>query len=125
MSVEIMAALARIESKLDRLLTAPTGARPTKDQPVRKDPKSWKGASCEGKQYSECPPAYLEELSRLFDWMADRDDEAGARGEVDPRGYAKSGKWKRMDAALARSWAAYLNAPKGAAADTGDDTIPF
>lgn len=135
MSDAIIAALSRIEAKLDRLLSAPTGERPSKDQEVRKDPKSWKGGSYAGRMYSECPPDYLEELAGLFDWMATKDDESGARGETDPRGNLRSGKWKRADAALARGWAAYLRvkggaarggAPKAAPADAFDgDAIPF
>jgi len=48
--------------------------------------------------------------------MADRDDEAGAKGETNAKGYPMSGKWKREDAALARDWAAY-NAKRAAEAD--------
>ena len=116
MSTEIATILARIEAKLDRLLAPPTGARPSKDQAARKDPKAWKGDSYEGRNYSDCPPDYLNALASLFDWMADRDDEAGAKGETNAKGYPMSGKWKREDAALARDWAAY-NAKRAAEAD--------
>lgn len=126
MSVDIVAMLARIEAKLDRLLSAPTGARPSDDPEVKRDPKGWKGPTCEGKRYSECPSEYLEKLASLYDWMADRDDEAGARGETNARGYPKSGKWKREDAQLAREWAAYTRAKKAApASDDDSDAIPF
>jgi len=128
MSADIMAALARIEAKLDRVLQAPTGARPSKDMDVRKDPKGWEGTSYAGRPLSACPPDYLDKLAGLFDWMADRDDEAGARGETDPKGYPRSGKWKRGDAQLSREWAAYhralVKAAMPASSDDGD-AIPF
>lgn len=127
MNADIIAMLARIEAKLDRILTAPSGARPHNDPAVRKDPKGWDGPSFAGRAMSECPPDYLEKLAGLFDWMADRDDEAGAKGETNERGYAKSGKWKRADAQLAREWAAYARAKKAAPAAAADDAdaIPF
>lgn len=128
MSAEILAALARLEAKLDRILLAPTGEKPSKDMDVRKDPKGWDGMSYAGKPFSVCPPDYLEKLAGLYDWMADRDDEAGARGETDPRGYPRTGKWKRGDARLAREWAAYTRAfVKSAMAASSDDgdAIPF
>lgn len=126
MSADIIAMLARIEGKLDRILSAPTGARPHNDPAIRKDPKGWDGPSFEGRAMSECPPNYLEKLAGLYDWMADRDDEAGARGETNAKGYPKSGKWKREDAQLAREWAAYARAKKAApASDDDSDAIPF
>jgi hypothetical protein len=129
MSAEILAALARIEAKLDRILLAPTGEKPSKDMDVRKDPKGWDGMSYAGKPFSVCPPDYLEKLAGLYDWMADRDDEAGARGETDPKGYPRTGKWKRGDARLAREWAAYtlalVKAAKAPASSDDGDAIPF
>lgn len=126
MSAEIIAALARIEAKLDRILSAPTGARPHNDPAVRRDPKGWDGPSFAGRAMSECPPEFLEKLANLFDWMASKDDEAGARGETNDKGYAKSGKWKRADAQLAREWAAYARTKKAAPEAADDaDAIPF
>lgn len=126
MSAEIIAMLARIEGKLDRLLSAPTGARPHNDPAVRKDPKGWDGPSFEGRAMSECPPDYLEKLAGLFDWMAAKDDEAGAKGETNAKGYPKSGKWKREDAQLCREWAAYARTKKAAPQQADDsDAIPF
>ena len=123
MSAEIIAMLARIEAKLDRILSAPSGARPHNDPAVRRDPKGWDGPSFAGRAMSECPPEYLEKLAGLYDWMAGKDDEAGARGETNERGYPKSGKWKRADAQLCRVWAAYARAKKPTADDS--DAIPF
>lgn len=126
MSADILAALSRIEAKLDRILQAPTGERPAKDMDVRKDPKGWDGESYAGRSFSACPPAYLDKLAGLYDWMAAKDDEAGARGETDPKGYPRSGRWKRGDAQLAREWAAYHRAATKAPAPSDDgDAIPF
>lgn len=83
-------------------------------------PKRWGGNDFTGSRFSDCPPELLDELAGLFDWMADKDDQAGAAGEVDAKGYRKDGKWKRLDAALARGWAQRIrqgwrpgNAPLG------------
>jgi len=83
------------------------------DQVVRKDPKRWVeqgGDSYAGCKMSECPAEYLDAVANLFDWMADRDDEAGRKGETyfnkkQNKDVPKDGAFKRKDAARARGWA--------------------
>lgn len=79
---------------------------------VRKDPKSWLdsgGESYAGKRLSECPPAYLDALASLFEWMARKDEESGntyvnkKTGEAMP-----TAPLKRKDAARAKAWAKKL-----------------
>lgn len=126
--------LMQIESKLDAVLARlpqakaaaqpVSGARPTQDEEVKKDPRSWQGPSCVGLKYSQCQPDFLDQLAGLLEWMAKKDDEAGARGETNARGYPKSGKFKSQDAHLARSWAAYLRSPEAAVPSPLGD-LPF
>jgi hypothetical protein len=135
--------LVRLEQRLDAALAKP--AQPTAgmkqasaagrvatdgemdgqrgNPEVRNNPKRWSGEDCKGRRFSECPPDFLDDLASLFDWMADKDDEAGARGELDPRGYAKDGKWKRLDAALARGWAKRLRDGWGAGQSSLDGIL--
>lgn len=83
------------------------------DPTVRKDPKRWVeqgGDSYAGCKMSECPAEYLDAVANLFDWMADRDDEAGRKGETyfnkkKNQDVPKDGAFKRKDAARARGWA--------------------
>jgi hypothetical protein len=80
------------------------------DPAVRKNPSRWTGADFAGCKMSECPPEYLDAVASLFDWMADKDDEAGRNGETylskkTGQPVAKSGAFKRKDAARARGWA--------------------
>lgn len=147
--------LKRIEAKLDALLlhlgAGKGGPRPTAESTgaaavaddadldgqwgnpeIRKDPKNWQGPSYAGQRMSDCPPDYLRAVAGLFDWMAKKDDEAGAKGEVDSKGRPKTGDWKRKDAARARGWAKRnankpVAAPKGAgdAWEGVDDDIAF
>lgn len=74
---------------------------------VWRDPDIWfkeKRPSMKGKQYSECPPDYLDELARFNDWLAVKYETEGKRD--------KNGKpvaWRsRVDAERARLWAARL-----------------
>lgn len=80
------------------------------DPAVRKNPSRWTGADYAGCKMSECPAEYLDAVASLFDWMADKDDEAGRNGETylskkTGQPVAKSGAFKRKDAARARGWA--------------------
>lgn len=134
MSGDLLAVLGKlntIEAKLDKLLNlasnranaaraegkgAPAASQavasdddldgPYGDPTVRNDPKDWRGPSFAGCRFSECPPEYLDMLASLFEWRATKDDEKGARGEKNAKGYAINGKFPRMDAARARGWAA-------------------
>lgn len=69
---------------------------------MKKDPPRWKGESCVGKKFSECPPDYLENLAGLREWQAEKN-------EADPA-KAKFAGNDRKDAARARGWAARLRA---------------
>lgn len=122
--------LDRIERKLDALLahlgvgrapasaTAPSGRRgPPRVSPdsdldseygnpaIRKDPRDWTGESYVGCNFSDAPAEYLEMLAASYDWRAGKDDEAGARGELNSKGKPKDGYYPRLDAARARGWA--------------------
>lgn len=120
---------------------------------IGKDPKRWieqGGASYAGCKMSECPAEYLDAVANLFDWMADRDDEAGRKGETyfnkkQNKDVPKDGAFKRKDAARARGWAkrareagsapvlqqaqarpaANATPPKDDYANDYDDSIPF
>lgn len=91
---------------------------------VRKDPKLWKGASFEGKKFSQCSPEYLESVASLCDWKAKKND-------ADPE-KQKYAAYDRRDAARARGWARRIRAgykPKGGAvadpfSDKGDAYEP-
>lgn len=86
---------------------------PYGDPAVRKDPPKWikeGGDSFAGQNMSACPSAYLISLAGFYDWQADKDDEAGARGETYTNKktgaqVAKDGGLRRRDAARARGWA--------------------
>ena len=77
---------------------------------VRKDPKDWTGPSMVGKSFSDCPAEFLDMIASLNEWRAKKDDEAGARGEVNGKGKPKDGHFARLDAARARGWAARARA---------------
>lgn len=81
-------------------------------------PKYWTGGSYAGSQYSETSPEYLDAMARYLDacaYMAKRDADTGKDVEKNE----KSAKFKGLDAARARGWAARLRAgwqsPGGAA----------
>lgn len=102
------------KSSAGRVATVEEMDSPRGNPEVRSSPKKWDGVPCKGRRFSDCPPDFLDQLASLCDWMADRDDEAGARGETDAKGYKLDGKWKRLDAALARGWAKRLREGWGA-----------
>ena len=64
---------------------------------IRKDPPRWKGESCVGRHYSECPADYLRSLAGLLQWKAKKNDEDGKE---------KYAGYDRRDAARALAWAA-------------------
>jgi hypothetical protein len=85
MEADLEERLKRMEGKLDALLARMPKpglpkvdvSDPNNDPQVRKDPKNWQGDSYAGRQYSECPPDYLEMLGSLLEWMADKKDTDG------------------------------------------------
>ena len=61
-----------------------------------KDPNDWTGDSMKGRQFSECPPAYLDMLADRFDYFAGRETDEKKAG------------YNRLDARRARGWAARI-----------------
>jgi hypothetical protein len=102
---------------------------------IRKDPKRWDGASCEGMLMSEAPPEWHDCNASFLDWKA-----AKGREETPVRVNNKGKPWHEADtfnAKLSRAWAKRLRAhppaPKpppseptnGYGDQGGDDEIPF
>jgi len=109
-AVNKMAAQSSIKTVAPAVATRDTDVPPDIDGPkgdpeIRFEPRDWKGPPCRGKRMSECPADFLDAFAKFKDWSAAKDDGAGTSGEVDAKGYPKSGKWARFDAALARGWA--------------------
>lgn len=142
----ILLAIRRIEDKIDGLARANNKAAakasianapakpatdadldgPRGNPEVRFEPKAWKGAPMRGRRFSDCDPDFLDQLAAFKLWQAKKDDDAGAAGEVDAKGYPKSGKWARVDAGLAAGWAARIRAGGHAMIDAnGADDVPF
>jgi len=93
---------------------------------VRRDPKDWKGASCVGKKYSQCPPDFLDLLASFLDWRAGKEDEENKTWTSKDGSKTKpASEFTRRDARLARGWAAKLRAAPPAAATGTDDGTPF
>lgn len=101
---------------------------------VRKDPKRWDGESYVGMPYSHCPPEYLDALAGFLDWQADMDDQKLGPNDEN----RKFIRWKRIDAARARGWAARIRlngppAPPQQGSESGgdapgefdDESVPF
>ena len=148
---EILKSLARVENKLDRLLSASASIAATvsdtptdtfsddklhadwADKRVEKDLPKWGGESMIGRLYSECPAEWHNSASGLFEWKAKKGREES------PVRLKNNGKpWHEADtfaAKLHRTWAKRLRdrpAPAAtreaeAPADAGDgeDQIPF
>ena len=89
----ILAVLARLEAKVDRLLAQQGGATAPGiasdadldgqygDEEVKKNPKRWTGESFIGRRMSECSPEFLDSLAGHFDYKAERDAEDAANAE--------------------------------------------
>jgi hypothetical protein len=137
----VLAALARIEAKVDALKAAggaTAGSQPASggaaddadldsewgDPIVKKDPTRWKGASYAGCHMSECPADYLGVLASQFDWMAQKDDEQKKTWTSNKPGAqpVPASSFKRKDAARARGWAARARASAGRGASNGSST---
>jgi hypothetical protein len=61
-----------------------------------KDPRDWSGESMKGRQFSECPPEYLDLLAERFDYFASKEEDATKQ------------KYNLLDARRARAWAARI-----------------
>lgn len=72
------------------------------DPEVRLDPSDWRGESCVGKKYSECPPEFLQLLVKMLMWQyrKDRDEDVKTAGGK-PRA-----RYRLRDARLAKGWLA-------------------
>ena len=132
----ILAVLARLEAKVDRLLAQQGGATAPGiasdadldgqygDEEVKKNPKRWTGESFIGRRMSECSPEFLDSLAGHFDYKAERDAEDAANAEDEETANAKKkyAGYSRRSAARARGWAARLRAgwkPPAPPADSG------
>lgn len=104
---EILKALARIESKLDKLMSggpsvgAATVASDSDldsehgDPAVKFDPKRWTGASHKGSSFSACAPDFLDAYAEALQWSSEHPKE----------GREKYAQYDARDAARARGWA--------------------
>jgi hypothetical protein len=119
MDPELLSALARIEEKIDRLLSgsrpasAPVAVSVDADPVVRMDPKKWTGPTMKGKPMSACPSEGLTMLVGLYEWCADKDREAGKQAKSDEN---------RALAAKAREWA---SKPRSSSVAVDDQELPF
>lgn len=153
----ILAKLDTLEGLVRQLLAGNSGARPAQsggaghrgegdvasdrdldsergNPTIKFDPKSkyWDGASYEGYKFSEVPePAYLDAMAKYLDACAYMAAKEAASGK-DVEKNEKSARFKRLDAARARGWAARIRAngvaaPQVASTDytSTDDDIPF
>lgn len=132
----LIAALDRIEKKVDRIVKQTAARKPGDDERVYKDPKEkyWQGESFIGGNLSEAPADYLRAYAKYKSACA-----YANRKEGDPAKAQYAEKDDRS-AKLASEWAAYREAdgeapaaqPKPAAKgtqesfdDDGSDQIPF
>lgn len=145
---EVMAALARIEKKVDAMAATPRAASaPTAsgdvasdyeldseygNPVVKKDPPRWKGNSYAGSRMSECPADYLDVLAGLFDWRAGKDDEQGKTWTNKEGKEIPASTFSRKDAMRARGWAkrvregkVVVTAPDDFSAPADDESLPF
>lgn len=137
MSVEVLQVLRSIDTSLKELVSiarakrggGAAGASVASDRdldskygdPVVKfDPRDWRGGSCKGLRFSECPADFLDLIAETFDYFAqkaERDNEKTDSGKP-------VADYKRKDAARARGWAARVRAgkvPQTAPAGSGGD----
>lgn len=66
-----------------------------------KDPKNWAGETMSGRKFSECTPAYLDQVADRAEHFAQKNAAAGDD---------KKAGYDRRDALRARGWAARLRA---------------
>ena len=114
MSAEILAALKRIEAKVDALAANRGGAAPGElppatdeqldgqygDPTVKFKPRAWHDGDFKGHHYSECPPAFLDEYANALN------EFAAKNAATDPK---KAG-YERLDSSRARGWARRIRA---------------
>ena len=104
---EVQEALLRsVDASLKRLV-AIAESRRSKSQPTvdldgphgnpvvkAKDPRDWSGEPMRGRTFSECPAAYLDLVADRLEYFASTEEDAAKK------------KYKLLDAARARGWAA-------------------
>lgn len=133
MSVSLEQRMAAVEAELAVIKAQLAGAAtalpdvdidgPHGDPVIRRDPPKWPGESFVGRNYSHCPPNYLESMAGFLQWKAKKED-----AEPEKQKYAR---YSRLDAARALAWSKRNRAngpvatPEEAAAfdDAGD--LPF
>ena len=115
---------------------------------VRYDPKDkhWSGASYVGRRFSECPADYLDAMAKSLEASAYGLEKGAEEDPTDAEAKRKKARFKRLDAARAKGWAARVRAGRvshtmvparsdgsrrlEAPADTfeseyGDESVPF
>ena len=114
MSAEILAALKRIEAKLDAVLAKrqqEERSKPAKatenvasdqdmdgkhgDPKVRTMPRDWTGDNFKGASYSQCPADLLDMVANMLEYFASKNSKNDTQKAA----------WDRLDAARARGWA--------------------
>jgi hypothetical protein len=70
------------------------------DPVVRFNPRDWLGESFKGRQFSECPAEFLDQLAQAFDYFAKKAEDSNEQYNGKP-----VAPFKRLDAARARGWA--------------------
>lgn len=103
---ELIASLARLEKKVDKLIAQTAPRKPGDDEQVYKDPKEkyWTGESYAGCKLSECPADYLRAYAKYKNACA-----WANRKEGDPE-KAKYADKDERSAKLASAWAQYREA---------------
>lgn len=117
---QILAELATINAKLDRLLAGGASRGESNDdvapiseldsdkgdREVRKDPPRWSGEPIAPRRMSLCPPEYLDVVAEFYKWKADKDEaKAQTLDGKEREDKLKYASYDRKDAARARGWA--------------------
>ena len=93
---------------------------PHGDPEVKYPPKDWPGDDYAGRPLSRTSSSFCKRMGDLWDWQAGKDEVSGDEKKV------KNARYKRLDAARARGWAARLKAREDASGgEVGPDEIPF
>lgn len=79
---------------------------------VRYDPKEkhWSGASFVGRRFSQCPADYLDAMAKSLEASAWGLDKGAEEDPTDAEAKRKKARYKRIDAARAKGWAARVRA---------------
>ena len=79
---------------------------------IRFDPKDkhWSGASYVGRRFSECPADYLDAMAKSLEASAYGLEKGAEEDPTDAEAKRKKARFKRLDAARAKGWAARVRA---------------